>query len=316
MTRVEGLHHVTAIASDPQSNIDFYAGVLGLRLVKRTVNFDDPRTWHLYYGDEVGSPGSLITFFAWPDAPRGRQGPGQVAVTAFAVLPGAFGFWLERFIRYRVPHEAPTRRRVGRETESVIAFRDPDGTLLEIVTHPGAATRPAWADAPGIARDDAIHGLHSATIWMDGAGPLEGLLQESLGFREVATYDGARRFESGDGGVGTYVNVRDIGGFMRGNEGPGTVHHVAFCVPDDATERAVRQQVTLAGLIPTAQVDRKYFHSVYFRHGDTVLCEVATDGPGFTVDEPRDSLGANLALPEWLESRRAEISAALPALRE
>lgn len=315
MSGVLGLHHVTAIAGDPQQNINFYAGVLGLRLVKRTVNFDDVRTWHLYYGDEAGSSGSLITFFPWPNASRGRQGPGQVAITSLAVLPSAFGFWVERFIRYRVDHERPTRRRVGRDTESVLAFRDPDGTLLEIVTHAGAEARPAREDAPGIARHDAIRGLHSVTLWMDDASPTENLLRESLGFREVTEVDGVRRFESGAGGVGTLVNVRDIGGFMRGTEGPGTVHHVAFRAADDASEMGLRQRVTFAGLIPTAQVDRKYFHSVYFREPGGVLCEIATDGPGFTVDEPVEHLGEALALPPWLEAQRATIEASLPPLR-
>src|SRR5688572_11948139 len=151
MTPILGIHHVTAIASDPQRNLDFYAGLLGLRLVKRTVNFDDPQTYHLYFGDEVGTPGSLMTFFPWPGARRGRQGTGQVAVTSFSVLPGALGFWLERLVRHGIPHEGPARRGPGgADAERVVAFKDPDGTLLELVAHEGAEARPAWGAAPGI----------------------------------------------------------------------------------------------------------------------------------------------------------------------
>src|SRR5687768_14206928 len=158
MTRILGIHHVTAIASDPQRNLDFYAGLLGLRLVKRTVNFDDPQTYHLYYADEVGTPGSVMTFFPWPGARRGRQGTGQVAITAFAVAPGSLGFWLERLLRHGVAYEGPARRGSGSEAEQVLAFRDHDGLLLELVASAGAEARPAWGGAPGIPREHAIHG--------------------------------------------------------------------------------------------------------------------------------------------------------------
>lgn len=314
IARVTGLHHVTAIASDPQRNVEFYTEVLGLRLVKRTVNFDDLRTWHLYYGDESGSPGSLITFFPWPDAGRGRQGPEQVGVTSFAIVPEAFGAWIARLLRLRVEHDRPTRRRVGSITESVIALRDPDGLLLEIVTHPSAEAHSSWGGAPGMAAEHAIRGLHSVTLWEEDAGPTGRVLRETLGFRELADVDGVHRFEGGAGGAGTFVNVRAIGGFMRGREGPGTVHHVAFRAPDDAAELTLRQQVTLAGMLPTAPVDRRYFRSVYFREPGGVLCEVATDEPGFTIDEPLDRLGTKLQLPPWLEAQRNAIGGALPAL--
>jgi glyoxalase family protein len=256
MSHVQGIHHVTAIASDPQRNIDFYAGVLGLRLVKRTVNFDDPQTYHFYYGDEVGTPGSIMTFFPWPGARRGRQGPKQVGVTSFAVLPSALGFWVERLLRYGVAYEPLARRTFGRETESFLAFRDPDGLLLEIVGHPGAEARPAWADAPGIALDQAIRGFHAVTLWVEDGEPTERVLVDTLGFRAVAEAESVRRFEVGGGGVSTYVDVRAVGGVVQGLSGAGTVHHVAFRVPDDAAEMAVRQRFLAAGLHPTGQVDR------------------------------------------------------------
>src|SRR5688500_10607851 len=187
MSRILGLHHVTAIASDPQRNLDFYAGLLGLRFVKRTVNFDDPQTYHFYFGDEVGTPGTIMTFFPWPGAERGRHGSGQVAVTSFAVLPSAIGFWVERLIRHNVQYDGPTRRGNGASAESVLAFKDPDGLMLEIVGHPLAAQRPAWADAPGIPREHAIHGFHGVTLWVEKLDPTARVLTELLGFRAVGS---------------------------------------------------------------------------------------------------------------------------------
>ena len=314
MSRLLGIHHVTAIASDPQRNIDFYAGVLGLRLVKRTVNFDDPRTYHLYYGDETGTPGSLVTFFAWPGAHRGRPGPEQVGVTSLAVLPSAIGFWVQRLLRYGVAHEPLARRSFGGRQESVLALRDPDGLLLELVGHPGAEARPPGASAPGVPPEHAIRGVHAATLWVEDGGPTERALAETLGFRPVAERENVRRFETGAGGPGTFVDVRTVGGFLRAQEGPGTVHHVAFRAADDAAEMAVRERVVAAGLSPTEQLDRSYFRSVYFREPGGVLYEVATDGPGFAVDEPVESLGQALQLPPQYEPRRAEIEAALPEI--
>ena len=202
MTPVLGIHHVTAIASDPQRNLDFYAGMLGLRLVKRTVNFDDPHTYHLYYGDEVGTPGSIMTFFPWPGARRGRQGTGQVAVTSFAVLPTALGFWLERLLRHGVKYEGPAKRGSGSDAEQVISFKDHDGLMLEIVAHSRAEARPAWDGAPGIPRDSAIHGFHGVTLWVEEGDATEKVLVDTLGFRPLREEGGGtRRFEAGDGGV-------------------------------------------------------------------------------------------------------------------
>ena len=315
MTPVLGIHHVSAIASDPQRNVDFYAGVLGLRLVKRTVNFDDPQSYHLYYGDEVGTPGTLMTFFPWPGARRGRQGPRQVAVTAFAVLPASLGFWVERLLRHGVAYDPPARRTFGGIVERVLAFRDPDGLLVELVAHPGAEARPAWADAPGIAPEHAIRGLHGVTLWVDDGAPTARVLTDTLGFRAAGEQETVRRFETGDGGPGTCVDVRAVGGFVEGLGGAGTVHHVAFRVPDDAAEQVVRSHVVAAGLQPTEPLDRHYFRSVYFREPGGVLFELATDGPGFLVDEPVTSLGRTLMLPPQYEPHRAGIEAALPPLR-
>ena len=315
MTQIRGIHHVTAIASDPQRNLDFYAGVLGLRLVKRTVNFDDPQTYHFYYGDDVGNPGSILTFFPWPGARRGRQGVGQVAVTSFAVLPTALGFWIERLLRHGVKYDGPTKRGPsGTDAEQVISFKDHDGLMLEIVAHAGAEARPAWGDAPGISRDDAIHGFHGATLWVGEGEPTEKVLVDTLGFRPVREEGGTRRFQAGDGGPGTFVDVRSIGGFVQGAGGAGTVHHVAWSVADDATQLAVRERVVGAGLHPTPVIDRNYFHSVYFREPGGILYELATVPPGFAIDEPVERLGERLMLPPQYEPHRAEIEAVLPRI--
>ena len=315
MSDILGIHHVTAIASDPQRNVDFYAGMLGLRLVKRTVNFDDPETYHFYYGDEIGTPGSIMTFFPWPGARRGRAGTGQVAVTSFSILPSAVGFWIERLTSHGIQYRGPTKRGSSpSDSETAISFTDPDGLLLELVAHPGAEGRAAWGGAPGIARDHAIHGFHAVTLWLADAERSERLLTERLGFRPVREEESTRRFAAGDGGPGTIVDVRSVGDFGRGVGGAGTVHHVAFRVPDDAAQLDVRGVVATEGLHPTPVIDRNYFHSVYFREPGGVLFELATDPPGFAIDEPVEHLGEALKLPPQYESHRAEIESVLPPI--
>jgi predicted esterase/catechol 2,3-dioxygenase-like lactoylglutathione lyase family enzyme len=310
MGHVLGIHHVTAIASDPQRNLDFYAGVLGLRLVKRTVNFDDPQTYHLYYGDEVGHPGTIMTFFPWPGARRGRQGVGQVAVTSFAVVPAALGFWVERLVRHGIDHVGPTKR----GDERVVAFKDPDEMMVEIVAHEGAEARPGWDGAPGITGEQSIRGFHTVTLWVERFEATERVLTETLGFRTEREDGSTRRFAVGDGGPGQLVDVREVGGFLPGTSGAGTVHHVAWAVATDADELSVRERVAGAGLQPTPVIDRFYFHSVYFREPGGVLFELATNPPGFATDEPVERLGERLMLPPQYEPHRAEIEAVLPAI--
>lgn len=311
MTSVLGIHHVTAIASDPQRNLDFYVGLLGLRFVKRTVNFDDPYTYHFYFGDDVGHPGSIMTFFPWPRAFRGRQGTGQVAVTSFAVTPSALGFWVQRLLRHGVKYEGPKKRSAR---EQSIAFTDPDGLLLEIVAHESAEQRPAWGEAPGIPARDAIHGFYSVTLWEEDGDQTDRVLTDMLGFRAERGDRAARRYTTGDGGAGTIVEVRTIGGFISGQTGAGTVHHVAFRASDDSAQLQLRSRALQGGLNPTPVIDRNYFHSVYFREPGGVLFELATDPPGFTVDEPAERLGQDLKLPPQFEAHRAEIESVLPRI--
>jgi glyoxalase family protein len=310
---VGGIHHVTAIASDPPRNLDFYAGLLGLRLVKRTVNFDDPGTYHFYFGDETGSPGSLLTFFPWPGSHRGRPGPGQVAVCSFAILPASIGFWIERMVRYAIRYEGPEIRQIGSdEPERVISFKDPDGMLLELVGTDAAGNRPAWVQAPGISADNAIRGFHSVTIWVEHNEKTVETLIDTLGLRLTAEAGSTVRLSAGGGGPATIVQVRTTGAFVPGVSGAGTVHHVAWRVPDDAAQLVMRSRVASAGLTPTPVIDRSYFHSVYFREPAGVLYELATNSPGFTIDEPVERLGERLMLPPQYEPQRSQIEAVLP----
>jgi len=307
-----GIHHVTAIASDPQRNIDFYAGVLGLRLVKRTVNFDDPTTYHFYFGDEIGRPGSLLTFFPWPNARRGRQGAGQAAVTSFAIVPGSLGFWLERLLKHSVEFEQPTTRFDG---ERVIALKDPDGLLLELVSHQRVeqceppTDLEAGAQVPSM---HAIRGVYSVTLWQDGQQHTAELLTGSLGFQLAREQGSIFRYTSNESRPGSIVDLRIVPGLWPGVMGAGTVHHVAFRATDDATQGSARAALESNGYNVTPVLDRDYFKSVYFREPGGVLFEIATDGPGFTVDEPAATLGRGLKLPGWLEPRRFEIEALLP----
>lgn len=303
-----GIHHVTAIASDPQKNLDFYAGVLGMRFVKRTVNFDDPTTFHFYFGDGEGSPGSILTFFPWPGTRRGRQGDGQVAVTSFAILPSSVGFWIERFIKHGVEFEHPKSRF---DEERVIAFKDPDGFLGELVAHQVAETGNGWS-TPSVPKEHSIRGLYSVTLWQESCDLTGKLLVDSLGFEAVREQASIYRFAAKGRGLGSVVDLRCVPGLWPGVLGAGTVHHVAFRAENDAEHLAARNELVAKGHNVSPQMDRDYFHSIYFREPGGVLFEIATDPPGFTVDEPQSSLGQSLKLPEWLETRRFEIEALLP----
>jgi glyoxalase family protein len=314
MSTVLGIHHVTAIASDPQRNLEFYAGVLGLRLVKRTVNFDDPGSYHFYFGDERGTPGSLLTFFPWPDARRGRIGAGQVAVTSFAAPASSMAFWVGRMVEHGVAFEGPKPRGgPGGASENVLAFRDHDGLALEIVAGVAAEARPGWNGAPGIAGEHALRGIHAVTLWVASRAETEGLLVDTLGFRAAGGEEATRWYVPPEGGTGR-VDVREVGGFPRGADGAGAVHHVAWRVADEPAQLALRETVAAAGRRPTPVVDRTYFRSVYFREPGGVLFELATDGPGFLIDEPIDSLGESLKLPPQYEAARAAIEAHLPPI--
>jgi catechol 2,3-dioxygenase-like lactoylglutathione lyase family enzyme len=320
-TRTPGIHHITAIAGDPQKNLDFYAGLLGLRLVKTTVNFDDPTTYHLYYGDGAGHPGTILTFFPWPGAERGRPGTGQAFAVAFAIRAASLGYWIERLVRHGVNYTGPTRR-FG---EQVLSFQDPDGLQVELIAHGPAA---AWAPQPAgmVPNEHEVRGFHSVTLWEEGYEQTAQVLAGELGFRAAGAEGNVFRYLSpaGDGlgraadpasgSPGTIVDVRCAPGFWRGMVGVGSIHHVAFRARDDGTELLLRERLIARGLNVTPVIDRQYFHSIYFREPGGVLLEIATDLPGFTLDEPLDTLGTHLKLPPWLEGTRSEIERGLPRL--
>jgi glyoxalase family protein len=305
-----GIHHITAIAGDPQRNVDFYAGILGMRLVKVTVNFDDPASYHLYYGDELGHPGSILTFFPWPGGQAGRPGTGQVGTVSLAIPPGSLGFWIERLLANGIRYEGPFRR----FDEQVLSFKDPDGLLLELVASPRGANAPGWAEGP-VPAEHGIRGLHGAVMWEDGDTGSAEFLTRTMGFQPVGEEGHVLRFQSADLGSGTVVDLRRAPGFWRGAGGVGTVHHIAFRADSDQAQLAKRAEIEEQGVGITPVIDRQYFHSVYFREPGGVLFEIATDPPGFTIDEPAAELGTQLKLPPMYEASRAQIERSLPPLR-
>jgi glyoxalase family protein len=305
-----GIHHITAIAGDPQRNLDFYAGILGMRLVKLTVNFDDPASYHLYYGDELGHPGSILTFFPWSEGRPGRQGTGQIGTVSLAIPPASLGFWIERLLAHSTKYEGPTRR----FDEQVLSFKDPDGMLVEIVATPRVAGTMGGTEGP-IAAEHAIRGLHGATIWEDGDRGSADFLTTMLSFEPIGEEGNVMRFQSGDLGIGTVVDLRRAPGFWRGAGGVGTVHHMAFRAASDEAQLEKRAEIERQGFDITPVIDRQYFHSVYFREPGGVLYEIATDPPGFAIDEAPAELGTHLKLPPMYEASRAEIERVLPPLR-
>ena len=306
---VTGLHHITAIASDPRQNLDFYTRVLGLRFVKKSVNQDDPGTYHLYYGDYAASPGTILTFFPWAGLRRGRPGTGQAYATAFSVPAVALPFWQERFRQLGVIQQAIEKR----FNDEVLPFADPDGLRLELVATAEADARTA-APAKDVPAGVAIRGFHSSTLALSDAAATAQVLTKSMGYT-LASQSGHRaRYAAGAGGPGTYVDLLTDPALPRGLNGAGTIHHVAFRVPDDATEVTARNGLLKDGLHVSPVIDRAYFKSIYYREPAGVLFEIATDGPGFAIDEPLDQLGTKLGLPPHLEPHRAEIEAALPKL--
>lgn len=304
-----GIHHVTAIGADPQRNIDFYTGSLGMRLVKRTVNFDDPGTYHFYFGDELGRPGSILTFFPWPGGRPGRQGSGQVGVVSLAVPPASLGYWIERLLSRGIRYEGPT----SRFDERVLAFADPDGLPLEVVATRRAAEVTPWAGG-AVASEHAIRGVQGVTIWEDGDKGSAAFLSGFMGMTPAGEEGTRLRFESSAEGVGSVVDLRRTSGFWRGAGGVGTVHHVAFRAASDAEQLQKRGDIEAAGIGITPVVDRQYFKSVYFNEPGGVLFEIATDGPGFAIDEAPGELGSRLQLPPALLPLREQIEQALPPL--
>jgi len=306
---IRGLHHVTAIASGAQTNVDFYTRVLDLRLVKRTVNFDAPDTYHFYYGDSVGSPGSLLTFFPFEYAAAGRIGTGMAETTAFAIPEAALEVWMSRLAEEGLDFEGPLAR-FGVQT---LGFRDPDGLRIDLVAEPGLHT-----DSDNnriLPAHQAIRRLHSIALCVEAPERTARLLTETFGYEAFGDEAGRQRFRARGGGPAPFVDLFCRPELMRGQMGAGSVHHVAFRGRDNAEQLAWRDAIVALGYNVTPVLDRQYFHSIYFREPGGVLFEIATDPPGFATDETPASLGTALKLPPWLEPRRAEIERRLPPVR-
>jgi glyoxalase family protein len=312
VTAVGGLHHVTAISGPAQENLDFYAGVLGMRLVKKSVNQDDTGTYHLFYADGEGHPGTDLTFFPWAHMAPPRIGHGLSVEVSLTVPAGTLEFWSERLSTYGVTQD-PFEVRFGRRALPLV---DPHGQRVALVEASDALTREfaPWNDSP-IVVERQIRGLESARLWEHSLALTSSFLTDVMGFRHLGSEGVWHRYGVGAGGTGDYIDIREVPGeTRRGAWGVGSIHHLAWRVTDDAHQAAVRTQVETAGRRPTPVIDRFWFKSVYFLEPGGVLFELATDGPGFAVDEDPKHLGETLVLPPWLERDRAAIAAQLPTL--
>jgi glyoxalase family protein len=310
MTGITGIHHITCIAAAPQDNVDFYSAVLGMRLVKRSVNQDSPGTYHLFYADGDGHPGTDLTFFPWPEMPPAKVGAGLAMEVALAVPLGSLEYWIDRLAENGVAAgEVETRRRT-----SAISFEDPHGLRLALHETGDDREFTPWRESP-VPVEKQIRGLHSVRLWESDLRLTSSFLTGVLGFVDAGAEGEWTAFEIGGGGSGRYVEIREVPDKARGRWGTGGVHHVAWRVPDDSTELAVREQIARAHRRPTEVIDRFWFKSVYFLEPGGVLFEIATDGPGFAIDENPATLGEHLVLPPWLEPHRSEIEAALPPIK-
>lgn len=306
---ITGIHHVTAIAADPQRNLDFYTDVLGLRLVKLTVNFDDPGSYHFYFGNADGAPGSILTFFPWPNARRGSVGNGQVSATSFAVPAGSLDYWREHLARTgTLMRDSPPR--FG---ETVLSLVDPDGLPLELVETEAIRGATPWTGG-AIPANAAIAGFHSATLSAERGEGTAKLLQDVMGFRLIGREGHRSRYQAPGDQPASIVDVVSAPGLPMGRPGAGTVHHIAWRTPDDAQQLAWRRTLVELAHNVSPVMDRTYFHSIYFREPGGILFEIATDPPGFAIDEARDHLGERLMLPPQVEPYRARAELLLPPL--
>ena len=309
MLKTKGLHHVTAIAGDPQENLDFYIEVLGLRLVKRTVNFDDPKTYHFYFGDGIGTPGTILTFFPWPGGRQGQKGNGQAVATGFAVPVDSLEYWIDRLTSFQVRFEDL----VSRFDERYLSLSDPDGLKIELVGTDLPTSSTCWQASPVEAKH-AIYGLHNVTLLEEDVDATSHLLIDHLGYTLIAQEKDLYRFSTKEAAFGTLIDIRRTPGAGHGKSGVGTIHHIAFRAENDDQQLALRDELMNFGLNATAQLDRNYFRSIYFREPGGILFEVATDDPGFAVDESLERLGSDLKLPEKYETDRDQIEAELPKI--
>lgn len=308
--KILGLHHITAIANNAQNNFDFYTKVLGLRLVKKTVNFDDPGTYHFYFGNEEGAPGTILTFFPWEGIGQGRNGVGMATEIAYSVTAESLDFWKERFKAFNIK----TGDVVERFGETYLPFTDPDGLNLSLVVSKSGDARKGWASGD-VTEQVATKGFHSTTLTLNRIEPTTKILTDIFGYQQTEQEGKRYRFKTDAVAEAGIIDILLDETGTRGYNAAGTNHHIAFRVKDDKVQMDFREKILRAGLQITPKIDRDYFYSLYFREPGGVLFEIATDNPGFTVDEPLASLGSNLKLPKQYEPSRAEIEKVLPALK-
>lgn len=304
-----GIHHITAIAGNAKKNYDFYTRILGLRLVKKTVNFDDPHTYHFYYGDEHGTPGSILTFFPWEGIGAGRRGTRQVTEIGYSVPAGSLDFWQNRLEKNNVIYNKPAVK-FG---ERYLTFLDPDGLKFELTEAKNPDSRAQW-ETKEVSKENAVHGFHHITITTNKMEATAAILTNVLGYRLQETEVNRSRFITDTVAHAAIVDLVEAPGEAVGHVAGGSVHHVAFRVKDEETLMYFRDKIAALGLNITEKIDRNYFYSLYFREPGGVLFELATDNPGFTVDEPLEELGTNLKLPAQYESNRTMIEGILPKL--
>ena len=306
---ISGIHHITALASDPQRNLDFYGGVLGFRLVKRTVNFDAPDVYHFYYGDETGEPGTILTFFPFVNAARGKRGAGEISAVAFSIPRGSLEYWVGRLSSNGIHLDGPSER-FG---NNVIAFEDPDGLMIELVVSDTPSSYRHWAGSP-VPQEFAIRRIHSTTLVLGAKDATDRFLIHSLGFQFVAQSGNRYRYKIGDNESEASLDLLVNPDLPYARQSAGSVHHIAWSTSDVASQQVWRQSIADAGIPVTQILDRSYFQSIYFREPGGVLFEIATDQPGFRIDEGLEHLGTHLKLPAWLEDQREKIERALPPI--
>ena len=307
--KILGLHHITAIAGEAKRNYNFYTNVLGLRLVKKTVNFDDPYTYHFYYGDKVGTPGSILTFFPWEGMQSGRRGTRQVTEIGYSVPENSLDFWLQRFEANNILYNKVSEK-FG---EQYLTFLDPDGLKFELTTSKNPDNRLPW-ETKEISAEHALKGFHNVTITTNKLQPTADVLTNIFGYKLLETHVNRYRFVTDAVDTANIVDVVEVPGETIGHVAAGSVHHVAFRVKDDKVLMTFRDKVQAAGLQITEKIDRNYFYSLYFREPGGVLFEIATDNPGFAIDESVEDLGSGLKLPSQYESHRVDISKRLAVL--
>ncbi len=307
--RIQGIHHITAIAGNAQRNFDFYTKVLGTRLVKKTVNFDDPGTYHFYFGDEIGTPGSILTFFPWEGIQKGRTGPGMATEIGYSVPTGSLEFWKHRFKDLNIPHQPISES----FNERFLRFEDPDGLILKMIEPSSGDSRKPWTTKE-VNETVATKGFHSIVLTVRDVKPTAKVLTDIFGYTLLKQEGNTYRFITDSIGTANIVDIIEAPTAHAGINAGGTNHHVAFRVSDDNILMEFREKVVQAGLRITEKIDRNYFYSLYFREPGGVLFEIATDNPGFAVDEPVEELGKNLKLPIQYEPSRKRIEEVLPKL--